>query len=74
MPKMVDVKGLIEYLRRRSIDVDDRQIRYTNSVATRSLIVAIELHSVTAIGLYRSAISSVTALGEHPTFYLAATN
>jgi hypothetical protein len=63
MPKMVNVKGSIEYFRRKSIDVDDRQIHYTNSVATRSLIVTIELHLVTAIGLYRSAIIDMTALG-----------
>jgi hypothetical protein len=47
----------------RGIDVDDLQIRYANSIATRSLVVAIGLHLVTAIGLYWLAISGVTALG-----------
>lgn len=45
------------------ISVDDRQIRYASSIATRSLIVAISLHLITAAGLYYLAISGVTALG-----------
>ena len=47
----------------RGIEVDDRQIQYASSIATRSLIIAIGLHLVTAIGLYWLAISGVTALG-----------
>jgi hypothetical protein len=45
------------------ISVDDRQIRYANLIATRSLIVAIGLHLGTAIGLYWLAISGVTPIG-----------
>ena len=47
----------------RGIEVDDRQIQYASNIATRSLIIAIGLHLVTAIGLYWLAISGVTALG-----------
>ncbi len=47
----------------QGIDVDDRQIRYASSVATRSLFVAIGLHLMTAIGLYWLAISGISALG-----------
>jgi hypothetical protein len=47
----------------QGIAVEDRQIQYASSIATKSLIVAIGLHLVTAIGLYWLAINGITALG-----------
>jgi hypothetical protein len=45
------------------ITVEDRQIQYANSIATRSLIVAISLHLITAAALYYLAVSGITPLG-----------
>jgi hypothetical protein len=45
------------------ITVENRQIQYANSIATRSLIVAISLHLITAAGLYYLAVSGITPLG-----------
>jgi hypothetical protein len=45
------------------ITVDDRQIQYANNIATRSLIVAISLHLITAAGLYYLSVSGITPLG-----------
>ena len=47
----------------QGIDVEARQIQYASGIAIKSLIVAIGLHLVTAIGLYWLAISGITALG-----------
>jgi hypothetical protein len=49
--------------RDNGITVEARQIQYANSIATRSLIVAISLHLITAAGLYYLAISGITPLG-----------
>ncbi len=45
------------------IAVEDSQIRYARDIATRSKIVAISLHVLTAAGLYYLAITGITALG-----------
>ncbi len=47
----------------QGISVEDRQIQYASSIATKSLIIAIGLHLGTAIGLYLLAINGITSLG-----------
>jgi hypothetical protein len=47
----------------KGIAVDEQQIQYAGSVATKSLLVAIGLHLGTAFGLYWLAISGITPLG-----------
>ena len=47
----------------QGIEVEDRQLQYANDVATKSLVVAIGLHLLTAGGLYWLAISGITPLG-----------
>jgi hypothetical protein len=47
----------------QGIEVEARQIQYASGVATKSLVVAIGLHLLTAGGLYWLAISGITPLG-----------
>jgi hypothetical protein len=47
----------------QGIEVEERQIRYANGIATKALIIAIGLHFATAAALYWLAISGITALG-----------
>jgi hypothetical protein len=47
----------------KGITVDEQQIQYAGSIATKSLLVAIGLHLVTAVGLYWLALTGITALG-----------
>lgn len=47
----------------QGIAVEERQLKYANTIAKRSLIMAIGLHLASAAGLYWLAITGVTPLG-----------
>jgi hypothetical protein len=47
----------------RDISMDPQQLRYVRQVARRSLIVAIALHGISAIGLYSLSAAGITPIG-----------
>ena len=47
----------------KGIVVDDKQVKYVNSLASRSLFVAIALHLGSAIGLYALSAAGISAVG-----------
>lgn len=47
----------------KNIPVDEKQINYVQTLANRSLLVAISLHVLSAIGLYTLAITGISAVG-----------
>jgi hypothetical protein len=47
----------------KGIAVDEKQVEYAKVVAKRSLIVAIALHLLSAIGLYTLAATGISAVG-----------
>jgi hypothetical protein len=47
----------------RDIPVDPQQLRYVQQVARRSLVVAIVLHGLSAIGLYSLSATGITPIG-----------
>jgi hypothetical protein len=47
----------------KGITVEQRQLRYTQTISTRSLILAIVLHLLSAVGLYWVAQTGFTPLG-----------
>jgi hypothetical protein len=47
----------------KGIAVEQRQLRYTQTISTRSLILAIVLHLLSAVGLYWVAQTGFTPLG-----------
>jgi hypothetical protein len=47
----------------QGITVEQRQLKYADSIAKRSLILAIGLHLISAAGLYGLAVGGVTPLG-----------
>lgn len=49
--------------REKEIPVDERQVRYVQSLAKRSLWVALALHLFSAIGLYLLAATGISAVG-----------
>ncbi len=49
--------------RRQEITVDARQVSYVQTVAQRSLWVAIALHLISALGLYGLAATGISAIG-----------
>jgi hypothetical protein len=66
--KAKDVSQTGQESQLQGIDVEDRQIQYASSIATKALIVAIGLHLGTAIGLYWLAINGITSLGYWSSF------
>lgn len=49
--------------RERDIPVDERQVQYVQSLAKRSLWVALGLHLLSAIGLYTLATTGISSVG-----------
>lgn len=47
----------------KGIAVDEKQVTYVKRLASRSLLVAIALHLLSAIGLYTLAITGISAVG-----------
>ena len=47
----------------KGITVDEKQVKYAKVVAERSLIVAIALHLLSAVGLYTLAATGISAIG-----------
>ena len=47
----------------KGIRVDQKQVEYAKVVAKRSLIIAITLHLLSALGLYTLAVTGITAVG-----------
>lgn len=47
----------------KGINIDDKQVKYANVVAKRSLIVAIALHLLSAVGLYTLAATGISVVG-----------
>ncbi|HBY79350.1 MAG TPA: hypothetical protein DEG47_20630, partial [Cyanobacteria bacterium UBA11148] len=47
----------------KGIVIDERQVNYANVVAKRSLLVAIILHLLSAVGLYTLAATGISAVG-----------
>ncbi len=49
--------------KQKNIPVDEKQINYVQTLANRSLLVAIALHILSAIGLYTLAVTGISAVG-----------
>jgi hypothetical protein len=47
----------------KKITIDTKQVKYAQTIAQRSLVVAITLHLISAIGLYGLAIAGISAVG-----------
>jgi hypothetical protein len=52
-----------EESRSQGITVEPRQLAYANTIASRSLIIAIALHLISAIALYYLSVHQITPLG-----------
>ncbi|MEY3868496.1 MAG: hypothetical protein RLZZ338_2387 [Cyanobacteriota bacterium] len=52
-----------EESRKKSITVDQKQIQYVMMLASRSLVIAIALHLISAIGFYTLAVTGISSLG-----------
>lgn len=58
-----EVLAEAEQSRQKNIAIDEKQLRYVNSLAKRSLPIALGLHLLSAIGLYFLAATGISAVG-----------
>jgi uncharacterized protein (DUF2267 family) len=47
----------------KNITIDTKQVKYAKTIAKRSLVVAITLHLLSAIGLYALAVAGISVVG-----------
>lgn len=58
-----EVLAEAEQSRQKNIAIDEKQLGYVNSLAKRSLPIALALHLLSAIGLYVLAATGISAVG-----------
>ena len=58
-----EVLAEAEQSREKDIAVDEEKVKYVKSLAKRSLLIALALHVLSAIGLYSLAIAGISAVG-----------
>ncbi|WP_088243846.1 hypothetical protein [Calothrix rhizosoleniae] len=58
-----EVLAEAEQSTKKEIPVDEKQIKYVTALAKRSLLLAIALHLISAVGLYILAVTGISVVG-----------